>query len=92
PTMDLDGRVLLYRWKGGARVKKETVVERSRLKVALDFPLDDRRRPDHDHPEGLCALPSSGDTPAGWLVVYDAPDPARMPNKRTVIADLFPTR
>lgn len=27
PTMDLDGRVLLYRWPGGARVTEESVVE-----------------------------------------------------------------
>jgi hypothetical protein len=90
PTMDLDGRVLLYRWPKGARARKETVVERDDLEIVLDFPLDGRRRPDHDHPEGLLRLASKGPGAGGFLVVYDAPDPDRLPNKRTVISDLFP--
>jgi hypothetical protein len=90
PTMDLDGHVLLYRWPNGARVRKETVVERDDLEVVLDFPLDGRHRPDHDHPEGLLRLSCDDPAGRGFLVVYDAPDPERVRDKRTVDADLFP--
>lgn len=90
PTMDLDGRVLLYRWPGGARAKAETVVERTSLEVVLDFPVSEDREPDTDHPEGVALFHASGrEARPGVLVVYDAPDPARCPDNRTVLADLF---
>jgi hypothetical protein len=90
PTMDLDGRVLLYRWPGGARVTSETIVERDTLEVVLDFPLDDARKPNHDHPEGVALLTSSADEKNnGLLIVYDSPDEARCVDNRTVLADLF---
>ena len=90
PTMDLDGRVLLYRWPGGARAKAETVVERTSLEVVLDFPVSEDREPDTDHPEGVALFHASGrEARPGILVVYDAPDPARCPDTRTVLADLF---
>jgi hypothetical protein len=93
PTMDLDGRVLLYRWPGGARVRSETIVERDRLEVVLDFPLDGARKPNHDHPEGVTLLTSSTDTTnTNLLIVYDSPDEARCVDGRTVLADLFDRR
>jgi hypothetical protein len=91
--MDLDGRVLLYRWPGGARAKSETIVQRDMLDVVLDFALDGSRKPDHDHPEGVALLQGSGEETNGEiLIVYDAPDEARRVDARTVLADLFAWR
>ncbi len=91
PTMDLDGRVLLYRWPGGAGATSETIVERSSLEVVLDFPLGSGHTPDRDHPEGIALFePSGRERRPGLLVVYDNPAQARCPDERTVLADLFP--
>ena len=89
PTMDLDGHVLLYRWRGGARVEGETVVERQDLEVVLDFPHGSQV-PDHDHPEGVALFEAHGrERTPGLLIVYDAPAPDRCVDGRTVLADLF---
>lgn len=89
PTMDLDGHVLLYRWRGGARVEGERVVERQDLEVVLDFPHGSQV-PDHDHPEGVALFEAHGrERTPGLLIVYDAPAPDRCVDGRTVLADLF---
>jgi hypothetical protein len=92
PTMDLDGRVLLYRWPGGARAKADSIVEKDSLQVVLDFELGGDRLPDTDHPEGVALFqPSGRERRPGFLVVYDAPAPARCLDARTVLADFFPS-
>jgi hypothetical protein len=89
PSMDLDGHVLLYRWRHGAKVTGETVVERDELEVILDFPHG-ASAPDHDHPEGVALFEASGrEARPGLLIVYDAPSADRCVDQRTVLADLF---
>lgn len=90
PTMDLDGHVLLYRWPGARKLKREAIVERRDLEVELDFALT-QGGPDRDHPEGIAVLPQAHGRDE-VLVVYDAPDERRLKGSRAVTADVFELR
>jgi hypothetical protein len=90
PTMDLDGHVLVYRWKKIGRHRRQTVVGRDDLKVVLDFKFSSTKAAGTDHPEGLCLYREKNGT-RGLLVVYDSPAADRV-TKRTLRADLFPLR
>ncbi|MGH3879126.1 MAG: DUF3616 domain-containing protein [Actinophytocola sp.] len=79
PSMALDGPVRVYRWRGAALIDAPEVVHRSELHHELDLPFGTGT----DHAEGIAVLP--GDE---LLVVYDSPDPARMPKRGTVLADV----
>lgn len=79
PSMALDGPVRVYRWRGTAHIDAPDVVHRAELHHELDLPFG----PGTDHAEGIALL--SDDE---LLVVYDSPDPARMPSPGTVLADV----
>ncbi|MGH3756181.1 DUF3616 domain-containing protein [Actinophytocola sp.] len=79
PSMDLDGPVRVYRWRGAALIDAPEVVHRSELHHELDLPFGAGT----DHAEGIAVLPDDE-----LLVVYDSPDPARMPKRGTVLADV----
>jgi hypothetical protein len=79
PSMDLDGPVRVYRWPGAALIDAPEVVHRSELRHELDLPFGKGT----DHAEGIAVLPDGE-----LLVVYDSPDPARMPKRGTVLADI----
>ncbi|MGH8968027.1 MAG: DUF3616 domain-containing protein, partial [Actinomycetes bacterium] len=79
PSMDLDGPVRVYRWRGTAQIDAPEVVHRAELQHELDLPFGAGT----DHAEGIAVLPDGA-----LLVVYDSPDPARMPNHGTVLADV----
>ena len=88
PTMDLDGRVLVYRWCNATKHRKQVVVGRDALEVVLDFPIAKDAEPGKDHPEGMCLYTREGEKD-GLLVVYDAPSADRLKGKHAMIADLF---
>ena len=90
PTMDLDGHVLVFRWKNVLKHRKEVVIGHDELKVVLDFPFSTKKERGSDHPEGLCLFRENGD-PTGLLVIYDSPAKARR-TKHTLSADLFPLK
>jgi hypothetical protein len=72
PTMDLDGPVRIYRWRGAMTVESATVVRGEALTVAADLPYG----VGCDHAEGIGLL---GDPADGRvLVVYDSPSPERL--------------
>ena len=79
PSMDLDGPVRVYRWPGAALIDTPEVVHRSELHHELDLPFGTGT----DHAEGIAVLPDDE-----LLVVYDSPDPTRMPKPGTVLADV----
>lgn len=79
PSMDLDGPVRVFRWRGAALIDAPDVVHRSELHHELELPFGAGT----DHAEGIAVL--SDDE---LLVVYDSPDPARMPERGTVLADV----
>ena len=94
PTMAIDGRVLLLRWKGFQKRKKEAVVPREELEILLDFGGGDIGRPGENHPEGLTRFepPADCDLPRGLLVTYDTPAGRYRKKHARVRADLFPLK
>jgi hypothetical protein len=86
PTMDLDGPVVLYRWRGAWNQREETVIPRDRLERVLEIPYGTGT----DHAEGATLFDRPGE-PSAVLVVYDNPGPDRLaPDGAGVFADMFP--
>lgn len=92
PTMDIDGRVLLLRWKKFRKRERETVVPREELEVLLDFGGGDVGQHGKNHAEGITVFtpPAGCDLPRGILVTYDAPAGNYLLGEGQVRADLFP--
>jgi hypothetical protein len=88
PTMDLDGDVVLYRWRRFARRKKAAVVEAHELERVLDVRRPAGAPEGHDHAEGMTVVDAPDGT-TSVLVVYDAPA-RRHEGGRRVRADRFP--
>lgn len=96
PTMDLDGPVTVYRWKGGAKPEKESVVFNASL-IDDDGSLDkdnDASIPfgkGVDHAEGMTLFSADGLEGASILVVYDSASDSenRKPSENVLVADIF---
>jgi hypothetical protein len=84
PTMELDGPVRLYRWRGVMSFKDETITPRESLELLLDLPYGEGE----DHAEGMTIIDDEGTTPL-LLVVYDSPGKIRKVGNTAVYADLF---
>jgi hypothetical protein len=88
PTMDLDGPVAVFRWRGGvnhnAGRRKDSMVWRKDLERILEAPFGQGV----DHAEGMNVLSSrrGGTT---MLMVYDSPGAERKRGVFGVTADLF---
>jgi hypothetical protein len=83
PSMDLDGPVRVYRWRGGLDGDVPRVVRAPALVRELDLPFGEG----DDHAEGIALLDGRR-----LLVVYDSPAPARLIEPGTVLADVIPLR
>ena len=101
PTMDLDGPVHVFRWRGAASILEETITDQDKLPMILDVPYgggqltpcEEDAEPDVqklgiDHAEGM-ALLADGSAPPSLLIVYDAPKQARKEGTNAVLADVF---
>lgn len=89
PTMVLDGDIRIFKWPG-ARSTLSTNREPVRFEHALEVTTTLPHGHGTDRAEAICALPpelSAGK--AGWLVLYDAPGPARREGDRAVFGDLL---
>jgi Protein of unknown function (DUF3616) len=82
PTMDLDGPVRVYRWRGAAQADQAAVVRGAALTREVDLPYGEG----DDHAEGI-GLIGPPERPR-LIVVYDSPSPARRPSADTMLADL----
>ena len=85
PTMDLDGPVRLYRWRGGLSAPDDSVVPREHVERALDLPFGEG----DDHAEGATVLRLTPDGPPALMVAYDTPARSRLVGEGGVLADLF---
>jgi len=86
PTMSLDGPVKVFRWKGGADPKGESMVGKKDLDCLLEVPHGD----DVGHAEGMTLYSANGGTPDSLMVVYDSIPKKRQSKACAVTADLFP--
>jgi hypothetical protein len=89
PTMVLDGDIRLLRWARARQALAGNTAD-ARFEEALEAVAELPHSPGTDRAEAFCALPESlaGGSPA-WLVLYDAPSPARRDGERVVYGDLL---
>jgi Protein of unknown function (DUF3616) len=86
PTMDLDGPVRVYRWRGGCVAPEPTVARGGALTREIDLPYG----PGVDHAEGIDVLgPDEAGTRDRLLVVYDSPAEGRLGDDGSVVADIL---
>lgn len=85
PTMDLDGPVHLYRWRGATRLDCATVLHADELERVLDLPFGQGV----DHPEGIALFADGKHGGAALLVVHDSASPSRQIGDSTLVADVF---
>ncbi len=85
PTMANSGSFAIFRWRGGARTGRDSLVRGDRLEKLLDVP--DRGR--NDHPEGIAAWPAIGRGRVRLLVVYERTTKHRRRGSAAVLADLY---
>ncbi|MDQ3370845.1 MAG: DUF3616 domain-containing protein [Myxococcota bacterium] len=84
PTMVLDGRTAVFRWRDALDVRGDSIIKEDQLERVLE--LEPGKQ--DDHPEGIALIRHRGRR--GLLVIYDAPSEARCPGPDTVLADFYP--
>ncbi|NJO10285.1 MAG: DUF3616 domain-containing protein [Leptolyngbyaceae cyanobacterium SL_1_1] len=86
PTMALEGAMQVFRLRDALDHSKDTLWDQDSgaLEVLFDLPFT----LGSDHAEGLALFSCLGHD-NGLLVVYDSPDPARLPDKKSLFADVF---
>jgi hypothetical protein len=90
PSMDLDGPVYLYRWRGALEHDTQCLVTADELGAPLRIPYGRGC----DHAEAVLLLPretSTSDEPE-LLILYDSPADDRLKGSRRLKADILPLR
>ncbi len=85
PTMDLDGPVTVFRWRGGFVSGEESVVFADQLETVLDVPFGQG----DDHAEGMCLFDADEQGRELLLIVYDSAAQSRRHGDLSVEGDLF---
>ena len=83
PTMDLDGTMSIYNWKGGSNPQPDTLIAKNEITRLMDIPTNPEKH-NVDKAEGLALLKDKS-----MLVLYDTPDESKTIGKHTVKADCF---
>ncbi len=86
PTMPLDGRAVVLRWRDARHARGDALVEREALEVVLELPYGRGVDEGVEHPEGIAVV---GDARPALLVVHDSPDPRRLRGD-ALLADAYP--
>jgi hypothetical protein len=85
PTMDQDGPVTVYRWRGGFASDEERVVFTDQLERVLEVPFGQG----NDHAEGMCLFESGEQLGEVLLILYDSSAKRRKHGDTDVEGDLF---
>jgi len=85
PTMELDGPVAIFQWKGGAQPDGESLVDGDRLRKIKSIPFGQGV----DHAEGMTLFSTAQDAMPSVLIVYDSSSEDRKTGSRTLKADIF---
>jgi len=89
PTLTLAGPLTIFRWPGGARPDRESLVFSEALPKVLKLPFGARQNAGKDQAEGLTLFAPDGGETRQVLVVYDSTAPRRQRETSAVEADLF---
>jgi hypothetical protein len=82
PTMELDGRAAVFRWRDALTSQAEAVLQKDELHCEFDAPFGQGE----DHAEGLTVL----DGGKSALVLYGTPAGKRKMGGQEIRADVFP--
>jgi hypothetical protein len=85
PTMDQDGPVTVFRWRGGFASDEESVVFTDQLEKVLEVPFGQG----NDHAEGMCLFQSDEQVGEVLLILYDSAAQRRKHGDTDVEGDLF---
>ncbi|WP_415767172.1 DUF3616 domain-containing protein [Pseudomonas sp. ZB1P45] len=85
PTMEQDGPVTVFRWRGGFASDEERVVFTDQLEKVLEVPFGQG----NDHAEGMCLFQSGEQPGEALLIVYDSAAESRKHGDTDVEGDLF---
>jgi hypothetical protein len=89
PTMALAGPLAIFRWPGGARPDRESLVFSEALPKVLKLPFGTHQNAGQDQAEGLTLFAPNGGEASQILIVYDSTAPRRQRETSAVEADLF---
>jgi hypothetical protein len=78
PTMDLDGPVTVFRWRGGRKPKEASLVFNDALERVIDVPFG----AGCDHAEAMTLLPAYDKRRRSVLIIYDAPSEERKKSRK----------
>lgn len=84
PTMELDGRTAVFRWRDALTSQSEAVLKKGELKCELNVPFGKGE----DRAEGITLLADG----TSALVVFDSPASSRKSGKHGIRADVFALR
>ncbi|MHC8314693.1 DUF3616 domain-containing protein [Pseudomonas sp. LB3P31] len=85
PTMDQDGPVTVFRWRGGFASDEESVVFTDQLEIVLEVPFGEG----NDHAEAMCLFESGEQRGETLLILYDSAAQSRKHGDSDVEGDLF---
>ncbi|MGI8732125.1 MAG: DUF3616 domain-containing protein [Pyrinomonadaceae bacterium] len=88
PTMDLDGPVTVFRWRGGSKPQEESLIFGDVLEQVVDVPFGTG----NDHAEGMTLMPPDNKGRRSVLILYDAPSKQRKKGSKgeaALRADIF---
>ncbi|MCC9136362.1 DUF3616 domain-containing protein [Pontibacter silvestris] len=84
PTMDLDGIIVVYRWRNVLTITEEQLVHNDELERLCEVPHGYGKDSGKDKAEGLAIFDETH-----VLVVFDSPIDARKVGENSVTADLY---
>lgn len=85
PTMDLDGPVTVFRWRGGFASDEDLVFFTDQLEKVLEVPFGQG----DDHPESMCLFQAREQLEENLLILYDSAAKWRKHGDGDVEGDLF---
>ncbi|MDD1976291.1 MULTISPECIES: DUF3616 domain-containing protein [Pseudomonas] len=85
PTMNQDGPVTVFRWRGGFTSDAENVVFVDQLEQVVEVPFGQG----DDHAEGMCLFESGEPPGEQLLILYDSASQGRKHGDTEVEGDLF---
>ncbi|GAA6615607.1 DUF3616 domain-containing protein [Scytonema sp. NUACC26] len=89
PSMDLDGPVTIFQWRGGAEPKDESLVFSPQIQSIGDIPFGLGEDKGKDHAEGMTLFSTNNNSDRFVLVVYDSASKSRITQTSTQEVDIF---
>jgi uncharacterized protein DUF3616 len=87
--MDIDGPVNVFRWGGGAKPERESLIFKNELINVGSIPYGEGKDQGKDHAESMTLFSPDGSQASSILVTYDSASESRKLGEDGVKADVF---